>query len=26
VLAAADGLRRETNGDGVTYVVTRNIN
>jgi FO synthase len=26
VLAAADGLRRETNGDDVTYVVTRNIN
>jgi FO synthase len=26
VLAAADGLRRETNGDQVTYVVTRNIN
>ena len=26
VLAAADGLRRETNGDEVTYVVTRNIN
>jgi FO synthase len=26
VLAAADELRRETNGDDVTYVVTRNIN
>ena len=26
VLAAADALRRETNGDDVTYVVTRNIN
>jgi FO synthase len=26
VLAAADDLRRETNGDDVTYVVTRNIN
>jgi FO synthase len=26
VLAAADELRRETNGDQVTYVVTRNIN
>ena len=26
VLAAADELRRETNGDEVTYVVTRNIN
>ena len=26
VLAAADDLRRETNGDEVTYVVTRNIN
>jgi FO synthase len=26
VLAAADGLRRETNGDEVTYVVTRNVN
>jgi FO synthase len=25
VLAAADALRRETNGDTVTYVVTRNI-
>ena len=25
VLAAADGLRREANGDTVTYVVTRNI-
>src|SRR5204863_199204 len=25
VLAAADRLRRETNGDAVTYVVTRNI-
>jgi FO synthase len=24
--ALADGLRRETNGDDVTYVVTRNIN
>jgi FO synthase len=26
VLAAADGLRREVNGDAVTYVVTRNVN
>jgi FO synthase len=26
VLAAADRLRRETNGDTVTYVVTRNVN
>jgi FO synthase len=26
VLAAADRLRRETNGDEVTYVVTRNVN
>ncbi len=26
VLSAADELRRETNGDEVTYVVTRNIN
>ena len=26
VLAAADDLRREVNGDEVTYVVTRNIN
>jgi len=26
VLSAADDLRRETNGDEVTYVVTRNIN
>jgi FO synthase len=26
VLAAADALRRETNGDTVTYVVNRNIN
>ena len=26
VLAAADALRREVNGDTVTYVVTRNIN
>jgi FO synthase len=26
VLAAADEIRRETNGDAVTYVVTRNIN
>ncbi|HEU4448475.1 MAG TPA: 5-amino-6-(D-ribitylamino)uracil--L-tyrosine 4-hydroxyphenyl transferase CofH, partial [Gaiellaceae bacterium] len=26
VLAAADGLRRETCGDEVTYVVTRNVN
>jgi FO synthase len=26
VLAAADGLRREVNGDVVTYVVNRNIN
>ncbi len=26
VLAAADALRREVNGDDVTYVVTRNIN
>jgi FO synthase len=26
VLAAADGLRRETCGDTVTYVVTRNVN
>jgi FO synthase len=26
VLAAADALRRETNGDTVSYVVTRNIN
>jgi FO synthase len=26
VLAAADDLRREVNGDDVTYVVTRNIN
>ncbi|MEO8291080.1 MAG: 5-amino-6-(D-ribitylamino)uracil--L-tyrosine 4-hydroxyphenyl transferase CofH, partial [Gaiellaceae bacterium] len=26
VLAAADELRREVNGDDVTYVVTRNIN
>jgi FO synthase len=26
VLSAADGLRREVNGDEVTYVVTRNIN
>jgi FO synthase len=26
VLAAADDLRRETNGDDVSYVVTRNIN
>jgi FO synthase len=26
VLAAADALRQETNGDNVTYVVTRNIN
>jgi len=26
VLAAADTLRREVNGDDVTYVVTRNIN
>ena len=26
MLAAADELRRETNGDEVTYVVTRNIN
>ena len=26
ILAAADGLRREMNGDTVTYVVTRNIN
>jgi FO synthase len=26
VLAAADGLRREVNGDTVTYVVTRNVN
>ncbi len=26
VLAAADALRREVNGDEVTYVVTRNVN
>jgi FO synthase len=26
VLAAADSLRREVNGDTVTYVVTRNVN
>jgi FO synthase len=26
VLAAADALRREVNGDTVTYVVTRNVN
>ncbi len=26
VLAAADGLRREVNGETVTYVVTRNVN
>jgi FO synthase len=26
VFAAADALRRETNGDEVTYVVTRNVN
>ena len=26
VTAAADGLRREVNGDTVTYVVTRNVN
>jgi FO synthase len=26
VVAAADGLRREVNGDTVSYVVTRNIN
>jgi FO synthase len=26
VFAAADGLRREMNGDAVTYVVTRNVN
>jgi FO synthase len=26
VLAAADALRRETNGDAVSYVITRNIN
>jgi FO synthase len=26
VFAAADGLRREVNGDTVTYVVTRNVN
>jgi FO synthase len=26
VFAAADGLRREVNGDAVTYVVTRNVN
>jgi FO synthase len=26
VTALADGLRRQTNGDDVTYVVTRNIN
>jgi FO synthase len=26
VFAAADGLRREVNGDTVTYVITRNVN